>query len=65
MSPVRNQLVQVIDVLPEDEQALLLEIARRFIPDDVATPDDLDAIAKARAEYARGDAVPSSAIDWN
>ena len=44
MSPVKNELVQMIDCLPETELSLLLEIARRFIPDDAATPDDLTAI---------------------
>ena len=40
MSPIKNQLVDVIDVLPETEQLLLLEIAKRFVSDDVATDDD-------------------------
>lgn len=65
MSPIREQLVSVIDCLPETEQTLLLEIARRFIPDDQATPDDLDAIKAARGEYLQGETVPHSAIDWN
>ena len=65
MPPIREQLVGVIDCLPETEQSLLLEIARRFLPDDVATPEDLEAIRLARAEYARGDTVPHSAINWN
>ena len=64
MSPIRNQLVEVIDILPETEQSLLLEIARRFMPDDVATPDDLAAIEEARAEYAAGETVPHDAINW-
>lgn len=64
MSPIRNQLVEVIDILPEKEQSLLLEIARRFMPDDVATPDDLAAIEAARAEYAAGETVPHDAINW-
>ena len=55
----------VIDCLPETEQSLLLEIARRFLPDDTAAPDDLEAIQKARVEYARGQTVPHSAINWN
>ena len=37
MSPVRDQLNHMIDYLPEAEQALLLEIVRRFVSDDVAT----------------------------
>ena len=65
MSPIRNQLVDVIDVLPEAEQALLLEIACRFMPDDVATPGDLEAIAAAREEYARGETISHDAINWD
>jgi len=65
MSPIREQLVGVIDCLPETEQSLLLEIARRFLPDDVATPDDLEAIREARAEYARGQTVSHEAIHWD
>ena len=65
MSPIREQLVGVIDSLPETEQSLLLEIARRFLPDDVATPDDLDDIQQARAEYANGQTVPHNAVNWD
>ncbi len=65
MSPIKNQLVDVIDILPEDEQRLLLEIAKRFISDDVATADDLAAIQVAREEYINGETVSHSAIDWN
>ena len=65
MSPIREQLVGVIDCLPETEQSLLLEIARRFLPEDTASPGDLEAIREARAEYARGQTVPHEAINWN
>lgn len=64
MSPIREQLVGVIDCLPETEQSLLLEIARRFLPDDTATADDLEAIRAARAEYALGQTIPHEAINW-
>lgn len=65
MSPIRNQLVEVIDILPEAEQSLLLEIARRFMPDDVATQDDLAEIAVAEEEFARGETVAHEAINWD
>ena len=65
MSPIREQLVGVIDCLPEREQSLLLEIARRFLSDDVATPDDMEAIQEARADYMNGQTVPHNAINWN
>lgn len=65
MSPIREQLVSVIDCLPEADQALLLDLARRFLSDDIATPEDLAAIETARAEYAAGETVPDSEINWN
>ena len=65
MSPIREQLVSMIDCLPEAEQSLLLEIARRFVPDDLATPDDLADIQAARAEYTRGETIPHQEINWD
>lgn len=64
MSPIREQLASMIDCLPEQEQALLLEIVKRFVPDDVATPDDLEAIQIARGEYARRETVKHESINW-
>lgn len=65
MSPIREQLVGMIDCLPETEQSLLLEIAHRFLPDDVATPDDVADIRQARAEYASGQTAPHNAVNWD
>ena len=65
MSPVRKQLDVMIDSLTEQDQALLLKIVERLIPDDVATPEDLEAIREAREEYARGETVSHESINWN
>lgn len=65
MSPIRKQLDEMIDCLPEQEQILLFEIVKRFVPDDIATADDLAAIEAARAEYARGETVSHEGINWN
>jgi len=64
MSTVRDQLIGLIDYLPETEQYLLLEIVRRFIPDDIATPDDIAAYNRAMEEYKRGEAIEGDAIKW-
>ena len=64
MSTVRDQLIGLIDCLPETEQSLLLEIVRRFIPDDVATPDDIAAYNRAMEEYKHGEAIEEDAIKW-
>ncbi len=36
-----------------------------LIPDDVATPDDIEAIEDARREYERGETIPMDSIDWD
>ena len=65
MSPIRNQLVEMIDCLSEQEQILILEIVKRFVPDDVATADDLEAIQIANEEYAKGETINHNDIDWD
>lgn len=54
----------MIEYIPETELSLLLEIARRFIPDDIATPEDLEAIRIADEEYVRGEYVEEDAKKW-
>ena len=65
MSPLRTQLVDMIDCLPEQEQLLVFEIVKRFIPDDVATPEDLADIKRANEEFERGEFTRHEDIDWN
>lgn len=65
MSPIKKQLIDMIDCLPEQEQTLLFEIAKRFVTDDVATEDDISAIQAARKEYAKGETVSHNAINWD
>ncbi len=64
MSPTTKRLAEMIDYLPEQEQLILFEIVRRFLPDDVATPEDLTDIKAAREEYQRGETTPHKAINW-
>lgn len=65
MSPIRNQLIEMIDVLPDQEQLLLFEIVKRFVSDDIATSSDLKDIQVARTEYANGETINHNDIDWN
>lgn len=65
MSPIRKQLVDMIDCMPEQEQILLFEIAKRFVADDIATEDDIKAIQAARGEYAKGETVSHNDINWD
>jgi len=65
MSPVRTQIMGLVDCLPEQEQRLVFEIVRRFVPDDVATPEDLEDIRIADEEFARGEFVRDDEINWD
>ena len=40
-----------------------LEIAKRFIPDDIATPEDIFDIQQANEEYAQGEFVRDEDIN--
>ena len=65
---VKAQLSQTIDMIPEADLSILLEVARRFVPvdiDDIATPDDLRAHEIAMQEYERGETVTMDGIDWD
>lgn len=52
-----KRMTELFELLPEEEQGLVLNLVVHLLPDDVATEDDLIAIAEARAEYARGEYV--------
>ena len=65
MASIRNQLIEMIDCLPDQDQALVFEIVKRFMPDDIATADDIRAIRSAREEYIRGETIDHSDIDWS
>lgn len=66
MSPIGKQLIDMINALPEAEQLLIFEVVRRMsIDDDEATADDLLAIQKAQKEYANGETVDHSQINWD
>jgi hypothetical protein len=62
---VSQQINLIVEQLPETEQILILELVKRINPDDILMPEDIADIREARAEYARGETIPDSAIDWN
>jgi len=53
-------MTELVELLPEKKQALILELVINMLPDDpddILTPEDLAAIAKADEEFARGEYV--------
>jgi hypothetical protein len=65
MLAVKQQIAHIIDYLPEREQSLVLEIVKRFAPDDIATQKDIEDIRNADEEFAKSEFVRHEDIDWN
>jgi hypothetical protein len=62
---ISQQINIIVEQLPEPEQRLILELVKRINSDDILTPEDITDIEEARAEYARGETIPDSMINWN
>ena len=65
MEALSTRINYMVEQLQEPEQILVLEIVKRFLADDVATPDDLIDISIAREEYLLGETIKDANIDWN
>ena len=65
MAVLTRQITEIVEQLPETDLTLVLEIVKRFLPDDVATADDLKTISIAQEEYRCGETVSHEDIDWD
>lgn len=65
MSASRQQLQALVNLVDESDIETLYNVFVRFIPEDVATPEEEEAIKQARLEFARGETVNHNDIDWN
>ena len=64
MNANRQKLHALVDIVDETGLDTLYNVMIRFVPDDVATPDEVEAIEQARAEFARGEFVREDEIKW-
>lgn len=65
---VKAQIVEMIDFVPDRELPIILEVVKRFIPQDadtIATEDDLKAHRLAMEEYAQGKTISHNDINWD
>lgn len=65
---VKAQIVEMIDFVPARELPIILEVVKRFIPndaDDRMTEDDLNAHRRAMQEYNNGETVSHDEINWD
>ena len=65
---IRNQIVQMLDNVPDQDLPTIFEVILHFVPadtDDIATPEDLRAHETAMSEYRAGEATPHDMINWD
>ena len=70
MAPIAQQVANMVDMLPEQDQALALELVKKLVlawdPDYTkTTPAEKLQIDRAAAEMDAGEYVSDSAINWN
>lgn len=70
MAPIAQQIADMVDMLPAQDQALAFELVKRLVlawdPDFTkVTPEEAQAIEIAMEEYKRGETIPHDAIVWN
>lgn len=70
MAPISQRIAQMVDMLPDADQALALAMVEKLVlawdPDFTkVTPDEDAAMAQAIRELDAGEYVPDSAINWD
>ena len=70
MAPIAQQIADMVDMLPEKDQALAFELVKKLVlawdPDfSKVTPTEKAEIDKATAELEAGDYVADQAINWD
>ena len=58
------QIQRIFECLNDSDKLLVLEVAKRCLPDHVATEEDLIDIETARRELAAGEAYDWEDVEW-
>ena len=59
----QNALKNIIDLVPDEDIDTIYRVVVKFIPEDKPEPDELEAIAEAKADTSP--TVPHEAINWD
>ena len=70
MAPIAQQIADMVDMLPEKDQALAFELVKKLVlawdPDfSKVTPAENAEIDKAAAELEAGEYVTDQAVNWD
>lgn len=59
----RETIKCLVDMIPEKDIDTIYKVLIRFVPEDEPTPDEIQAIAEARADTSP--TIPHDAINWD
>ena len=59
----KEMIKSLIDLVPEADIETIYRVVIKFIPEDKPEPDELEAIAEAKAD--KSPTVPHEAINWD
>lgn len=59
----RDSIKYLIDMIPEKDIETIYRVLVRFVPEDEPTPEELEAIAEAKADTSP--TIPHEFINWN
>ncbi len=70
MAPITQQIATMVDMLPEEDQALAFDLIKKLVlawdPDYTrATPAEDAAMEQAIKELESGDCIPHDSIHWD
>lgn len=70
MAPISQQIAGMVDMLPEQDQALAFELVKKLVlawdPDFTKlTQPEKEEIDKAQKEFENGETVPHNSINWD
>ena len=59
------EISNMIEMLEDGDRIFVIEMIKRLMRDDVATPNDILSHHIALEEYQRGETVSHDDINWN
>lgn len=61
----KEMLKNLIDLIDDSDTETIYKVLIRFIPETIALPDEVDAIAVANESITKYDMVSHEDIDWD
>lgn len=65
MSVSRQQIHDLVEIVSSDELDVVYHLLTKFIEEDTATPDEIDAIEAGREDIRMGRTVKHEDINWD